>query len=554
MTTLAAGSSVTITLDGDDVLTTDGNATFQITPTTGGKGEGYLTGRQTLGPYKQYVTIVLTAINPLTYSQASDVDAAEVARYAKDASGNVTGLVSGDGVFKTIQEKRGGSLLRSGKPWLRQPASTTGMTASSGNATIAATTRRGRNCIEVTIAAVTTPQGIHIPIATPQTVTAFQHMVIEVEDAAQCASGNWRLGFFDGSLGTLTNGMQRVLTVGSANAWNGIHLIAPLTTANWISPDTTPNNAVSTSEWAAVGAGAFGSTVMTQIAVRGARAAGPVGTTRFWIYEIAEAERSSLPSIVIGADDGAVTWYTDGLPILEKYGFSSYLAFIADERGTATRMSQAQWADAIARGHHAVVHGCKTGVASLRDYFTSYTGYGSPQAAMEADIRYNRDIMASEGLDPDGLGRTVYVLPQGVIQPDGGHGDNTIVNAMTACGIVGARLARVEGGMLANGGGSGSVMYIPIIGHNYAGTNEPSNISAIIAQLEAEIGAGRSVVFMGHEVRAAPTTQQQITTANLELFVAAAATLVRSGSARAGKLTDLVDELLTYTAPVHIGQ
>ena len=98
MTTLAANTSVTITLDGDDVLTTDGNATFQITPTSGGKGEGYLTGHQTLGPYGQYVTIVLTSINnPITYSQASDTDAAEIARYGKDASGNITSLVSGDG-------------------------------------------------------------------------------------------------------------------------------------------------------------------------------------------------------------------------------------------------------------------------------------------------------------------------------------------------------------------------------------------------------------------------------------------------------------------------
>ena len=99
MTTLAANTSATITLDGDDVLTTDGNATFQITPTSGGKGEGYLTGHQTLGPYGQYVTIVLTSINnPITYSQASDTDAAEIARYGKDASGNITSLVSGDGI------------------------------------------------------------------------------------------------------------------------------------------------------------------------------------------------------------------------------------------------------------------------------------------------------------------------------------------------------------------------------------------------------------------------------------------------------------------------
>lgn len=69
-------------------------------------------------------------------------------------------LVSGDGTYSLTQLKRGGSILRSGKPWLRQPANTTGMLATSGNATITATTRipRGgtvaRKCIEVTVAAV----------------------------------------------------------------------------------------------------------------------------------------------------------------------------------------------------------------------------------------------------------------------------------------------------------------------------------------------------------------------------------------------------------------
>lgn len=474
------------------------------------------------------------------------------ASIAVDPLGRPSIPVSG-GLVTLNTNLRRNSAPRRGKPWLRQPANTTGMLATSGSATIAATTRNGRRCIEVTVAAVTTPQGIHIPIATPQTITAFQHMVIEVEDASQWNGGSWRLGFFDGSLGTLSNGMQRILTVGTSNGWDGIHLVAPLTTANWISPDTVPNNAVSTSEWAAVGTGAFGSTVMTQVAVRGVRAAAPVGTAKFWVYEIAQGEGNSLPSIVIGADDGHLTWYQEGLPVLEKYGFSSYLAFIADGRGTATRMSRNQWSDAVARGHHAVVHGCKSGISSLRDYFANYAGYPSAQVAMEADITYNRDVMVNEGLDPSGVGRTFYVLPQGNIQPTGGAGDDTIVNAMIACGMVGGRLARVEGGMMANGGGAGSMRYIPIIGHNYAGTNEASNISAIIAQMQAEINAGRSVVLMLHEVRAAPTTQQQITPANLELVVAAAAALVQSGAAKAGKLTDFTQELVTYTSPIDVG-
>lgn len=467
------------------------------------------------------------------------------ASIAVDSLGRPSIPVSGGLVTLKTNLRRNSSLKR-GTPWLRQPANTTGMIASSGSATIAATTRNGRNCIEVAIAAVTTPQGIHIPIAVPQTILGNQHMVIELEDAAQWNGGNLRLGFFDGTLGTLANGMQLVQTVGTANGWTGIHCLAPTNVA-------TTTSSGSTSEWAAVGSGAFGSTVMTQIAVRAVRAAAPVGSAKFWIYEIASGEGSILPSIIIGADDGHLTWYTDGLPIIEKYGFSSYMAFIADGRGTATRMSRAQWVDAIARGHHAIVHGCKTGINSLRDYFTNYSGYPTPQAAMEADITYNRDTMVNEGLDPSGVGRTIYALPQGYHQPSGGAGDNTIANALINTGMTVGRRAVVEGAIIANGGWSGASRYLPIIGHSWANANEATNITNLVSQMQTEIAAGRNVILMFHEVRAVPALPEQITAANLETIVAAAAVLVQAGSAKAGRFTDFSQELKSYISPIDVG-
>ena len=545
---LAPASAVTLTLSPNVRVTITETPAIVAATGLGGNAsrvhEPRLPGVVTYGPYPMGGSVLVEVES----NSGSSVGWSETsALFAKDTQGNVTGLSGSGGSVSLTNSLRGGSLLRSGKPWLRQPANTTGMLATSGSATIAATTRNGRKCIEVTIAAVTTPQGIHIPIATPQTILGNQHMVIEVEDMAEWNGGNFRLGFFDGTSGTLTNGMQLVQTVGTANGWTGIHCLAPTNVA-------TTTSSGSTSEWAAVGTGAFNSTVMTQIAVRAVRKSGPVGTARFWIYEIADAEKNSLPSIIIGGDDGHLTWYQEGLPVLEKYGFSSYMAFIADDRGTATRMSQAQWADAIARGHHAVVHGCKTGVNSLRDYFASYTGYSSPQAAMEADIAYNRDTMVGEGLDPSGVGRTVYVLPQGVHQPSGGAGDNTIANALTSQGMTVCRRAVVEGALMANGGWSGSAMYLPIIGHNWANANEATNITNLVSQMQTEIAAGRSVVLMFHEVRAVPALPEQITAANLETIVAAAAVLVQSGAAKAGKMTDFAQELKTYTSPVHVGQ
>lgn len=459
-------------------------------------------------------------------------------RISTDAAGNATLVDAGGAGLSLNANKRGGSALRHGKPWLRQPTSTTGLTAI-GSVTLTATTRHGRNCILIESPATTSVQGLYFALPSAQTITAYQHAVFEVEDASEFNGGNWRLLFSDGAAGVFTgNGKQQVMTVGTQNGWNGVHTLAPLTT-----------------EWSTIGAGAFGSTSMTQCAFRFVRKSSPTGVAKIWLYEIAEGEKNSLPSIIVGADDGAASWYTSGLPMCEKYGFSSYLAFIADDRGTATRMSAAEWYDAcVTRGHHAVVHGCKTGISSLRDYFSSYTGYGSAQAAMEADIRYNRDVMVSEGLDPDGRGRKVYVYPGGFHQPASGAGDDTIVDAITACGMVAARRAVSENALIAHGGWSGAAKYLPIIGHSWDAGDEAANVAAIILQMQTEIAAGRSVILMFHKVDAAPDDATEIESANLELILAAADVLVRAGSAKKGKLTDFADELLTYTSPVHVGQ
>lgn len=447
----------------------------------------------------------------------------------------VSSLVSVAGVGR---QKRGPSVIRAGKPWLRLPTGAgqvgTGAGIShGGSSTGAFTTRNGRRCYEITSPANASLQSIFFAI-TSGTVTNKQHIVFEVEDAEQWRGGSWRLGFYTDS--GFTAGVRATYTVDSYNGYNGVHCLGPLS-----------------GEWANVGAGSFSST-MTQCIFQFQRKSGATGNTRLWVYEIAEAEKNSLPQIVIGADDGAETWYTDGLPILEKYGFSSYLAFIADDRGTATRMSQAEWADAVARGHHAVVHGCKTGKSSLADYFSDYAGYASAGDAIAADISYNRDIMVAEGLDPDGLGRAVYMLPQGKHQPDlNTAGNLTIANALDALGFVGGRLARVQNGIVANGGWSGAADYLPIIGHTWSSGDEAGNVAAIIASMQDEVAAGRSVVIMFHEVRASPSANEHITAANLEAIVSAAATLVRAGSARAGRLTDLVYEIGSYTSPVHIG-
>ena len=196
----------------------------------------------------------------------------------------VQALVSVAGIGR---EKRGASALRAGRPWLRLPTAATqvgsgGAISHGGSATGAFTTKNGRPCYEITSPANASLQSMFFSIASG-TVTNRQHIVFEVEDAEQWRGGSWRLGFYTD--GTFVNGTRANMTADSYNGYNGVHCIAPLA-----------------GEWSNVGAGSFSST-MTQCIFQFQRKTGASGNTRIWVYEIAEAEKSSLPQIVIGADE-----------------------------------------------------------------------------------------------------------------------------------------------------------------------------------------------------------------------------------------------------------
>lgn len=484
------------------------------------------------GPFGVGTVTIFAASGSVFYDE-TDPSESDNTKFPVVYDPNIGLMYSGSLSVPLTMSPRKGSMLKRGFPLMRTPNSSSGFTAESGNITITQTKRNNRNCLELSFAALTGPHSMNFAIPS-RAYSPNISMVFEVENAAQWNGGNFRIGLFTD--GTFANGVQYQQNIGAGNGFNGIRCVAPMNSAP--------------AEWAAVGTGTFAST-MAVCRLRFTRSASPTGITRVWLYEIAEDEAQSLPAIYIGADDGHMTWYNEGLPILEKYGFQSYLAYIADDQDGVTRMRDSvEWADAVInRKHRAVVHGCMSGFSSLRDYLSL------PDAFSKClnDISYMRDRMVSAKLDPDGKGRRFYVIPQGNIQPSGGAGDDTIVNAIRAAGMVAARRATVENGLLINGGTSGMSMYLPIIGHSYAGGSESTNISNIVARMQAEIAAGRSVILMFHEVRAVPSTAEQITPANLETIVAAAATLVKSGSARMGDIAELVDELSTYSSPVHVG-
>lgn len=438
------------------------------------------------------------------------------------------------------------SVLKRGFPILRCPATTasiSGLGAGGGGGaapTYQIVQRNGRNALEITFQAHTNTQAVFWSLAS-RTYGDRLTVVFEVEDAAQWNGGFW--GFQYSKDGNFTDNARYTHNVGRSTGWSGMHELSP-----------TP------AEFTFVGLVTGFTSNATNIACtyasfRCQRTAAPTGTTRIWLYEVTENEKQSLPQLVIGADDGHQTWYTDGLPVMEKYGFSSYLAYMADNQNGTTRMRDGiEWIDAINRGHHAVVHGTLGALSNLADYFTlgNYQAYGTPLAAMINDISTNRNRMVAAGLDPSGRGRKIYVLPQGIHQPAAGAGDSTIMDAVRACGMTACRRAIVEGSILPNGGTKGQVLYLPIVGHNYNSGGEAANISALVTTIQTEIAAGRSIMLMFHEVRAAPTLPEQITPANLETIVAACAALVQSGAARAGTFYDLADEINAYQSPVHM--
>ena len=445
-------------------------------------------------------------------------------------------LTSGDLIVDAHAALRRGSRHIPGKPIVRCPDSTNGVTLGP-DMTISVVERKGRKCWEVVFPGGTTAaRNVTVPI-TNRAYSKNISTTFEIEDANEWNGGNFRVGIFTSS--AMTNGMRFIQTIGASNAWNGVHVLAPRS-----------------DEWATVGSGAW-TDVMTHFVFTGVRRSTPATTTstRIWIYEITEDEQNTLPSIILGADDGHGTWYSGGLPILEKYGFASYLAYIHDAATAgAPSMTVSQWQEAIARGHYAVVHGCKSGVASLRDYFTSHAGYATPYDAIVADVAYNRDGMVKNGLDPDGRGRRIYVLPQGNFQPASGAGDTTIEHALIAAGFKTARRNLFQNSVMANGGWSSARLYLTTLGHTYSATDEASNIAALIARMESEISAGRSVIFTFHNVRETPSVAEDISPANLEAIVSAANALVLAGKAKRGRLTDFADELDTYYGPVHVGE
>ena len=98
------------------------------------------------------------------------------------------------------------------------------------------------------------------------------------------------------------------------------------------------------------------------------------------------------------------------------------------------------------------------------------------------------------------------------------------------------------------------MMYLPIIGHNYAGSApaEVTNISNLITAVDTAITAGMSVIFMLHIVRDTPTIAMEIAATDLQTLSRTFLGYCQAGRARQGSIFQLFQELQSYDSPVHM--
>ncbi len=130
----------------------------------------------------------------------------------------------------------------------------------------------------------------------------------------------------------------------------------------------------------------------------------------------------SKPKFIIMEDTAKASWFTYGLPILDRLGLKSTVGVVASLVGTSTYATEAQLMGAIGRGHEFAVSGAAdlTGLADA--------------ATASADIATNKLYLTARDL----LGsHTCYAWPAGVYEATAG--DQTYINLLIAQGFTCAR-------------------------------------------------------------------------------------------------------------------
>lgn len=303
----------------------------------------------------------------------------------------------------------------------------------------------------------------------------------------------------------------------------------------WHIRSPNPPSAAGPEKWS-VGGGspAFGTTSFNRLNIRTDFLAGEAPW--FEVYAIYEKPVfDGPPPIVITFDDGYATQFTNGAPVLERYGLTASFGLIVDAIGAPSYMTLAQCKTLKARGHEFTAHGPIGGTGSLLNY------NGSPTRAADilADVSAARDFLVSNGLSSNGSER-VYSWPQGIDQIN--PGDPVIHDQIRAAGY---RMARGVTGSYelsaAPPGTNASGMYLPIIGHSWVSeASEPTNISTLQTRMTENAAAGKGSILMFHRVvTGTPSGPDEITPARLGSLCSTIAGLQASGAAQCVSMSRL---------------
>ena len=414
-----------------------------------------------------------------------------VAEFAVDASGNVTGLVYGDGKRKTFRSSsskfrrnnRGGGVI------IADCSTTTGYTKSQQGGTSTLTT-------------ATVPAGgpssdknssnlLRLSNDTPDKWTALEFATT----ARINPSKRVDFWFYIPDYTKITN-ITLYLSV-AADYLNYYTLtVTPLTRNGW------QVFSVADTEWL-VGAGAPTFDTITKIKFRAVPA---TGKTVDIYWDRAVYSPNGTPQVCLMWDDGSATDYTHVFSLAAKYGLSCTFSIIADLIGTANFCTWAQLKQMRDAGHDIVIHG-QYGLSSLADI----------NAAI-ADIEHNRDAIVAQGF---AYASDIYVYPQGIYQM--AAGDDSITDYMDSANWRCAFLA-----------GSRSSVQQDIQSQKYLIERAKIQYDTVadtwLAALDLAIAARRSYVSVSHEVVASGATTTQTNFAVIDAIMGGISTRQDAGA------------------------
>lgn len=271
---------------------------------------------------------------------------------------------------------------------------------------------------------------------------------------------------------------------------------------------------------------------------------GTTAVVRFRSMTVAANQRRAR--LAISVDDGYISTFRLGYPMLRKYGFPFSCAIIADKVNDSNYMGVSLLAQIVADGNECVAHGPIGGVGNLFSGGPAYT----TDAQRVADMNFHRSFLDRNGLLSEKSAQ-VYVWPQGRYSDT--NGSPSTLLAAQAAGFSLARAATVVDEYFLLDPisySNGSRMTLPVVGHSYAGApNSPgdaaetTNINNIIGRIQACAAARMDCVLMLHEFvgRGQASTAIQIEMDRLDTLCSAIKTLETSGTLDVVKLSDLTN-------------